>query len=163
MVRSGVVLVKYFPADGKHARTGAFYHIEHHLKTLRTAIIGIRNLGRLLRAALVLRQKRAEQSQTGPGASGEVLQFPQVVAVHGHDEVEIFRVFGSDLARDGSQCVATVCRSLAHAGIGGFAAMVVNGAGGVDMKILSSALLFDVMAEHAFSRGGSANISHADK
>ena len=128
-VLSGVVLVKYFPAGGKHARTSAFYHIEHHLKTLRAAIIGIRDLGRLLRAALVLRQKRAEQSKTGPGASDEVLQFPQVVAVHGHDEIEIFRVFGSDLARDGSQCVATVYRCLAHTGIGRFAAVVVNGAG----------------------------------
>ena len=81
------------------AGTGALQHIEHILKALRTAVVGIGHLGGLSGFAPALREKRAQQPDMGLRPAGKVLLIPQVVAVHGHDEVELVQIFGLSLIR----------------------------------------------------------------
>lgn len=86
-----------------------------------------------------------------------------VFIIHGEDEVEDFEVAEAELAGGAGDLVAAVADRFGHAGVGSFAGVEADGAGGIAVDLLGEASLFDEVAEDIFSGGRAANVAHTNE
>jgi hypothetical protein len=127
------------------AARGRLDQIEHFLEAVRAAVIRIRNL-------VCLGLWRELEKQTQPlvtRARCTPLQHPQVVAVHGQDQVEALEIAGlDDAGPQRVQVVTAALGRLAGAHIRRLADVIAGGARGVDLELQVGRLARGQRAQH---------------
>ena len=86
-----------------------------------------------------------------------------VVSIHHQQQVELIKVFGSDLSRTAAEVVAVAGSMCPHAAVGQLAHVPVADAGRVHLDTVTLPLLFYQVRHDAFSGRRAADIAQADK
>ena len=107
----------------------------------------------------MLREKGAQKPDVGPGAAGKPLQVPQIVPVHGDNQVKLLQILAGNLPGPGVQFIAAPGGGFSHAAVGPLAAVVIGGAGGIDAETVGATLPLHIASEHAFPRRRAADVA----
>jgi putative intracellular protease/amidase len=106
---------------------------------------------------------QAEAGRCARSSARHMLEVPEVLAVHRHDQVEALEVLGRDLSSPSFQVDAMGCGHRDGATIRGLAGVPRAGAGRVDLEHVLNAPMPGEIAEHPLGQGRPADVAEADE
>ncbi len=160
----------------EEAAATAFANIEDLLKTAIAPIVRVRDLG-------TVRRRSVEGAQHGElGESGlvglkdfraaVVRRFPrgahgheiaQVLAIHGDEVIEHFKINHSDLARDALQVDASGSRRRSCSSVRTFPDVPATRTGRIEFELARKSLRIDQILHHPFGGWGAADVPKTNK
>jgi hypothetical protein len=137
-----------------------FDQVKDVFESGRSAVVGV---GDVLGGAIG--NEIAEEVYLLAMTSGGVhrANVPEVVSIHGNDEIESDKIAWLDLPGETVEPVAASGSGLAHSSVRRLPGVIPDRAGGIDVNGMSQAAIGNDFAEDALSSWGAADIAHADE